>query len=88
MQWHTPTSHPTPPPQFLVVVFSSVYLFFVELQLKPYHFPCKLFKRWSELLGQFTTASYEDIEAGVLCVVCVCVGGGCDGRRKVWSGRI
>ena len=36
----------------------------LQLQLKPYHCPCKLFKRWSELLTQFTTASYEDIEAG------------------------
>ena len=35
-----------------------------ELQLKSYHLPCKLFKRWKDLLSQFTSASYLDVCEG------------------------
>ena len=38
-----------------------------ELQLKSYHLPCKLFKKWKDLLSQYTNATYDDICQGV-CV--------------------
>lgn len=37
-----------------------------ELQLKSYHLPCKLFKRWKDLLSQFTNATYEEVCEGNL----------------------
>lgn len=33
----------------------------LQLQLKSYHLPCKLFKKWKDLLSQYTNASYDDI---------------------------
>jgi hypothetical protein len=33
----------------------------LQLQLKSYHLPCKLFKKWKDLLSQYTNAVYEDI---------------------------
>lgn len=44
--------------QVFSVWLTSKYL---QLQLKSYHLPCKLFKRWKDLLSQFTTATYEEI---------------------------
>ena len=46
-------------------VYCSVFIILdVELQLKSYHLPCKLFKRWKDLLSQYTTANYEDVQKG------------------------
>ncbi len=39
-----------------------------ELQLKGYHFPCKLFQRWKDLLSQYTSATYEEVCTGKLLV--------------------
>lgn len=33
----------------------------LQLQLKSYHLPCKLFKKWKDLLSQYTNAAYDDI---------------------------
>ena len=51
-----------------------------ELQLKSYHLPCKLFKKWKDLLSQYTNATYDDICQGV----CVREGerGGREGERE------
>ncbi|KAL5463228.1 hypothetical protein EMCRGX_G032108 [Ephydatia muelleri] len=34
----------------------------LQLQLKPYHCPCKLFKRWKDLLTQFTSVPYKEMD--------------------------
>ncbi len=36
----------------------------VELQLKSYHLPCKLFKRWKDLLSQYTSCTFEEVCEG------------------------
>ncbi|CAI8025801.1 FERM domain-containing protein 8 [Geodia barretti] len=33
----------------------------LQLQLKSYHLPCKLFKKWKDLLSQYTNTAYDDI---------------------------
>lgn len=43
--------------------------FCTELQLKSYHLPCKLFKRWKDLLSQYTTANYDDVHKGKLSLL-------------------
>ena len=40
------------------------YLLSSDLQLKSYHVPVKLFKKWNEFLTQYTTASYEICSTG------------------------
>ena len=35
-----------------------------ELQLKTYHVPVKLFKKWNEFLTQYTSVSYEICSTG------------------------
>ena len=41
--------------------------------------PCKLYRKWKDLLTEYTTAEYDTIQSGGqwvcsnLCVVCVCV---------------
>ena len=58
----------------LIIIGSCVH---PDLQLKSYHLPCKLFKKWKDLLSQYTNASYDDICQGVssgppcVCVCCV-----------------
>ncbi len=41
-----------------------MYLPTIELQLKSYHLPYKLFKRWKDLLSQYTNATYENVCTG------------------------
>ena len=50
-----------------------------ELQLKHYHLPCKLFKRWKELLSQYTNASYDEVNKG---------GGGSSFRAVMCGGGV
>ncbi|XP_064393909.1 putative FERM domain-containing protein FRMD8P1 [Halichondria panicea] len=42
----------------------------LQLQLKSYHLPYKLFKRWKDLLSQYTNATYENVctEEPYLCL--------------------
>ena len=40
-----------------------------ELQLKSYHLPCKLFKKWKDLLSQYTNTAYDDICQGAPIII-------------------
>lgn len=44
---------------------NSLLFLFSDLQLKSYHVPVKLFKKWNEFLTQYTTASYEVCSTGI-----------------------
>ena len=52
----------------LCIMFMYVYCVHVfvctELQLKSYHVPVKLFKKWRDLLTQYTTASSDVCKTG------------------------
>lgn len=51
------------------------------IQLKDRHMPCKLYRKWKELLAEYTTAEYDTIQSGgqwvglwlVCLVVCWCL---------------
>ena len=57
-----------------------------ELQLKPHHYPCRLFKKWKEFLTLYTTCDFDQIHSGIntlgaivnlyATVQGVCYGGG------------
>ena len=58
---------------FCIHVYMFLSFLWAELQLKSYHLPCKLFKKWKDLLSQYTNAAYDDICQGVCVCLCVCV---------------
>ena len=50
---------------FMYYVYVCVHVFVcTELQLKSYHVPVKLFKKWRDLLTQYTTASSDVCKTG------------------------
>ena len=54
-------------------VVPALYCLCTELQLKSYHLPCKLFKKWKDLLSQYTNTAYDDICQGTATCTHVCV---------------
>lgn len=46
------------------VVHTFLHCVTKELQLKPHHHPCRLFKKWKEFLTLYTTCEFDQIHSG------------------------